>query len=172
MVISQRHQNNFHIIIVLHQRCLNCSECFRDNSCSYMQLQHQVTHRNGAIKHIFYNWIRSTEGLSADCSLFILFAPCACSSSSGCTHFKSFCIVFEHVGFIYICRLYFPPECQVRPQFCYATNNIKENIPNIWHINQQNRKGGQTRLFDKNDNANYAPSYHNGRFYQWLRLPF
>ena len=37
----------------------------------YMQLQHQVTHRNGAIKHIFTR-IRSTEGSSADCSLFIL----------------------------------------------------------------------------------------------------
>ena len=36
-----------------------------------MQLQHQVTHRNGAIKHIFYtNQIH--EGSSADCSLFIL----------------------------------------------------------------------------------------------------
>ena len=31
----------------------------------------RVTHRNGAIKHIFY-MIRSTEGSSADCSLFIL----------------------------------------------------------------------------------------------------
>ena len=37
----------------------------------YMQLQHRVTHRNGAIKHIFTR-IRSTEGSSADCSLFIL----------------------------------------------------------------------------------------------------
>ena len=31
----------------------------------------RVTHRNGAIKHIFTR-IRSTEGSSADCSLFIL----------------------------------------------------------------------------------------------------
>ena len=37
----------------------------------YMQLQHQVTHRNGAIA-IFFTRIRSTEGSSADCSLFIL----------------------------------------------------------------------------------------------------
>ena len=37
----------------------------------YMQLQHQVTHRNGAIKHIFYtNQIHG--GSSVDCSLFIL----------------------------------------------------------------------------------------------------
>ena len=32
----------------------------------------RVTHRNGAIKHIFFTRIRSTEGSSADCSLFIL----------------------------------------------------------------------------------------------------
>ena len=38
----------------------------------YMQLQDiRVTHRNGAIA-IFFTRIRSTEGLSADCSLFIL----------------------------------------------------------------------------------------------------
>ena len=62
-----------HIIIVLHQRCLNCSECFQRHymfyTCNY---NIRVTHRNGAIKHIFYTRIRSTEGSSADCSLFIL----------------------------------------------------------------------------------------------------
>ena len=61
-----------HIIIVLHQRCLNCSECFQRHlmfyTCNY---NIRVTHRNGAIKHIFLR-IRSTEGSSADCSLFIL----------------------------------------------------------------------------------------------------
>ena len=44
-----------HIIIVLHQRCLNCSECFQEHlmfyTCNY---NIRVTHRNGAIKHIFY----------------------------------------------------------------------------------------------------------------------
>ena len=44
-----------HIIIVLHQRCLNCSECFQRHlmfyTCNY---NIRVTHRNGAIKHIFY----------------------------------------------------------------------------------------------------------------------
>ena len=36
----------------------------------------RVTHRNGAIKHEYFR-IRSTEGSSADCSLFILLYPCA-----------------------------------------------------------------------------------------------
>ena len=44
-----------HIIIVLHQRCLNCSECFQRHlmfyTCNYSI---RVTRRNGAIKHIFY----------------------------------------------------------------------------------------------------------------------
>ncbi len=38
----------------------------------YMQLQHQGNIRNGAILSIFFTRIRSTEGSSADCSLFIL----------------------------------------------------------------------------------------------------
>ena len=72
MVISQPPGIILHIIIVLHQRCLNCSECFQRHlmfyTCNY---NIRVTHRNGAIKHIFTR-IRSTEGSSADCSLFIL----------------------------------------------------------------------------------------------------
>ena len=72
MVISQPPGIILHIIIVLHQHCLNCSECFQRHlmfyTCNY---NIRVTHRNGAIKHIFTR-IRSTEGSSADCSLFIL----------------------------------------------------------------------------------------------------
>ena len=61
-----------HIIIMLHQRCLNCSECFQRRHVLCTQLQHQGnSHENGAIKRIFTR-IRSTEGSSADCSLFIL----------------------------------------------------------------------------------------------------
>ena len=61
-----------HIIIVLHQRCLNCSECFQRHlmfyTCNY---NIGVTHRNGAIKHIFYtNQIHG--GIISRCSLFIL----------------------------------------------------------------------------------------------------
>ena len=77
-----------------------------------MQLQHGDAHRNGAIKHIFYT-IRSTEGSSADCSLFILslhalalhlavtkiLLPVMCEDLSTLALHTS-------VG------LYFPPECQ------------------------------------------------------------
>ena len=71
MVISQP-QTILHIIIVLHQRCLNCSECFQRHlmfyTCNY---NIRVTHRNGAIKHIFYtNQIHG--GIISSYSLFIL----------------------------------------------------------------------------------------------------
>ena len=59
----------------------------------------------------------------------------------------------------YICRLYFPPECQqdrtlLRNQYYY------ENIPNIWHKSSTKHKEVRPDWNDKNDNANYAPSYH------------
>ena len=73
MVISQPPGIILHIIIVLHQRCLNCSECFQRHlmfyTCNY---NIRVTHRNGAIKHIFYTNQIHGVGSSADCSLFIL----------------------------------------------------------------------------------------------------
>ena len=41
------------------------------------------------------------------------------------------------VGLTYICRLYFPPECQQDLAICYATILLSENIPNISDINHQ-----------------------------------
>ena len=39
---DQSTTKDLHIIIVLHQRCLNCSECFQEHLyVLYMQLQHQ-----------------------------------------------------------------------------------------------------------------------------------
>ena len=43
---------------------------------------------------------------------------------------------------------------------CYATNTIKWNIPNIWHKSSTKHKEVRPDWNDKNDNANYAPSYH------------
>ena len=64
-----------HIIIVLHTNfnCLNCSECFQKTPyVLYMQLQHQGNSLEMVLLSIFFTRIRSTEGSSADCSLFIL----------------------------------------------------------------------------------------------------
>ena len=74
---------------------------------------------------IFFTRIRSTEGSSADCSLFIL------SLHALALHLavKILLQIFLYedlsiVGLTYICRLYFPPECQ-QDRTCYATNTIK-----------------------------------------------
>ena len=62
-----------HIIIVLHQRCLNCSECFQRHLMFYTYNYNiRVTHRNGAIKHIFYTESDPRRDHRQDCSLFIL----------------------------------------------------------------------------------------------------
>ena len=68
----------------------------------------RVTHRNGAIS-TFFTRIRSTEGSSADCSLFIL------SLHAFALHLvvKISNLLYEDfTRWPYICRLYFPPECQ------------------------------------------------------------
>ena len=72
MVISQPPGNNPSYYYRASQRCLNCSECFQRHLMFYTYNYNiRVTHRNGAIKHIFYtNQIHG--GSSADCSLFIL----------------------------------------------------------------------------------------------------
>ena len=68
-VISQP-PNRLHIIIVL-RNAASIALVLRDTLCSiHANYNIRVTHRNGAIKH--GTRIRSTEGSSADCSLFIL----------------------------------------------------------------------------------------------------
>ena len=77
MISSYGDQSNhqgiiLHIIIVLHQRCLNCSECFRDTLCSIHAITTSGVTLEMVLLSIFFTRIRSTEGSSADCSLFIL----------------------------------------------------------------------------------------------------
>ena len=51
-------------------------------------------------------------------------------------------------------------------------NQIPRNIPNIWHKSSTKHKEVRPDWNDKNDNANYAPSYHMEGFTKLLRLPF
>ena len=64
--------------------------------------------------------------------------------------------------YTYICRLYFPPECQQDRTFWPPQPILlSENIPNIWHKSSTKHKEEvRPDWNDKNDNANYAPSYH------------
>ena len=113
MVISQPPGNNpSYIIIVLHQRCLNCSECFQRHlmfyTCNY---NIRVTHRNGAIKHIFYtNQIHG--GIIRDCSLFILSLHALALHLAVKILLQIFLYEDLSTLTLHTCRLYFPPECQ------------------------------------------------------------
>ena len=48
-----------------------------------------------------------------------------------------------------------------------------ENIPNIWHKSStKHKEKSRPDWNDKNDNANYAPSYHMEGFTNGSELPF
>ena len=120
---------------------------------------------------IFFTRIRSTEG-SSDCSLFIL------SLHALALHLavKILLQIFLYEDLKHVNPLHTSVSCislqnASRTALCYAIL-LSENIYLIFDINhQQNTRRSDQIETDKNDNANYAPSYH-GRFYQWLRLPF
>ena len=140
MVISQPPGNNLlHIIIVLHQRCLNCSECFQRHLMFYIcNYNIRVTHRNGAIKHIFYT-TRSTEGSSADCSLFILSLHALVTQRLK-YYFKSFCMkIWARWPYIHL-SVVFPSRMPAGPHFVTQPILLSENIPNIWHKSSTKHK--------------------------------
>ena len=77
----------------------------------------------------------------------------------------------EHVVYIHL-SVVMPSRMPAGPHFV-ATNTIKWKHSPVFDINhQQNTRRSDQIGASKNDNANYAPSYPHGRFYQWLRLPF
>ena len=116
--------------IILHivypnafQHCLNCSECFQEHlmfyTCNY---NIRVTHRNGAIKHIFLR-IRSTEG-SADCSLFILSLHALALHLAVKILLQIF--LYEDLSTLYHTSVgCISLQNTSRTALCYATNTIK-----------------------------------------------
>ena len=147
MVINNHQGIILHIIIVLHQRCLNCSECFQRHlmfyTCNY---NIRVTHRNGAIKHIYTNQIHG--GIISRLFFIHFVAPCACSLhlavkillqiflyedlSTLALHTSVGCISLQNAS--------------SGTALCYATNTIKWKHSNIWHKLSTKTQGGQTRL--------------------------
>ena len=122
MVISQPQGIILHIIIVLHNTAsiaLNV-EHLMFYTCNY---NIRVTHRNGAIKHIFTR-IRSTEGSSADCSLFILSLHALALHLAVKILLQIF--LYEDLSVDTYIRLsvVFPRNAS-RTALCYATNTIK-----------------------------------------------
>ena len=149
-----------HIIIVLHQRCLNCSECFQRHLMFpiYMQLQHQgSTHRNGLIKHIFYE---SNPRSHASCSLFILSLHALALHLAVKILLQIFRMkIWARWPYIHL-SVVFPSRMPAGPRFVTQPILLSENIPNIWHKSSTKHKEVRPNWNDKNDNANYAPSYH------------
>ena len=131
----------------------------------------RVTHRNGAIS-IFFTRIRSTEGSSLNCSLFILSLHALALHLAVKILLQIFLWRFEHVITPSSVGCISPPECQQDRTLLHQPILLSENIPNIWHKSSTKHKEVRPDWNDKNDNANYAPSYHMEGFYQWLRLPF
>ena len=131
MVISQPPGIILHIIIVLHQRCLNCSECFQRHlmfyTCNY---NIRVTHRM-VLLSIFFTRIRSTEGSSADCSLFILSLHALALHLAVKILLQIF--LYEDLStltFIHL-SVVFPSRMPAGPHFVTQPILLSENIPNI-----------------------------------------
>ena len=86
---------------------------------------------------IFFTRIRSTEGSSADCSLFILSLHALALHLAVKYYFKSFCTLdLSTLTHPYICQS-FPPECQqdrtlLRNQYCQGKKTFL-----IFDINHQ-----------------------------------
>ena len=116
----------------------------------------RVTHRNGAIKHIFTR-IRSTEGSSADCSLFILSLHALALHLAVKILLQIF--LYEDLGVDTYMHLsvVFPSRMPAGPLFVTQPILLSENIPNIWHKSSTKHKEVRPDWNDKNDNANCAP---------------
>ena len=159
MVISQPQGIILHIIIVLHQRCLNCSECFQRHlmfyTCNY---NIRVTHRNGAIKHVFYTNQIHGGIINLNCSLFILSLHALALHLAVKILLQIFLWRFEALNATYICRLYFPSRMPAGPHFVAQPILMKTFL--IFDINHQQNTKVRPDWNDKNDNANYAPSSH------------
>ena len=116
----------------------------------------RVTHRNGAIKHIFIR-IRSTEG-SADCSLFILSLHALALHLAVKILLQIFCMkIWARWPYIHL-SVVFPPS-PAGPHFVTQPIPLRK-YSNIWHKSSIKHKEVRPDWNDKNDNANYAPSYH------------
>ena len=109
--------------------------------------------------------VESTEG-SSDCSLFILSLHALALHLAVKILLKSYVKIWARWPYIHICRLYFLQNASRTHTHVACSENIL-----IFDINhQQNTKEVRPDWNDKNDNANYAPSYHMERFYQWLKF--
>ena len=121
----------------------------------YMQLQHQGNSEM-VLLSIFFTRIRSTEGSSADCSLFILSLHALALHLAVKILLQIFCIKIWAIAALHICRLYFPPECQQDRNFVTQPILLSETFL-IFDINhQQNTRRSDQIETIKTIMQNYA----------------
>lgn len=177
MVLSQPPGIILRILIVLHQRCLNCPECFQRHlmfyTCNY---NIRVTHRNGAIKHIFTR-IRSNESSSADCSLFILSLHAFARHLAVkillqiLLHKRGKVWKFEYIDLTYICRLHIPHGCQ-QGSILLRNQHYSLKTGLIFDINHQQNTKRSDQIETINTIMQTTRHRITWKVYQWLRLPF
>ena len=129
----------------------------------YMQLQHQGNSIEIVLLSIFFTRIRSTEGSSADCSLFILSLHALALHLAVKILLQIF--LYEDLSTLALhtsVGCISAPECQ-QDRTLLPVNANGENIPNIWRKSSTKHKEVRPDWNDKNDNANRALVSH-GRF--------
>ena len=110
---------------------------------------------------IFFTRIRSTEGSSADCSLFILSLHALALHLAVKILLQIF--LYEDLSTLYLHTSVgcISSRMPAGPHFVTQPILLSENISVC--INHQQNEEVRPDWNDKNDNANYAPSYPHGR---------
>ena len=138
MVISQPPGNNpsyyYRASSTLHQ-FLNAS---RHIYFYTAWIQHQTTHKM-VLLSIFFTRIRSTEGSSADCSLFILSLHALALHLAVKYYFVFLYRIWARWPYIHL-SVVFPSRMPAGPHFVTQPMLLSENIPNIWHKSSTKHK--------------------------------
>ena len=158
MVISQPPGNN--PSYTRHQRCLNCSECFQRHLMFYTCNYNIRVIIEMVLLSIFLHWTRSTEGIISRLFFIHFVAPCFALHPAAKILLQIF--LYEDLSTLAYIKTVGCISLQnaSRTALCYATNNAIETFLIFDENHQQKHKEVRPDWNDKNDNANYAPSYH------------
>ena len=111
----------------------------------YMQLQHQGNFIEMVLLSIFFTRIRSTEGSSADCSLFILSLHALALHLAVKLLLQIFLYRRASLALHTSVGCISPSECQQDRTFVTQPILLWKHS-NIWHKSSNKTQGGQTRL--------------------------
>ena len=115
----------------------------------------RVTSIEMVLLSIFFTRIRSTEGSSADCSLFILSLHALALHLAVKILLQIF--LYEDLSTLALhtsVGCISPSRMPAGPHFVTQPILLSENIPNIWHKSSTKHKEVRPDENDKNDNAN------------------